>query len=219
MKRYQTLLLIPCLLAAFSAHAADDKRASREREMLRRVQQQLQQVEGKIATLEQDKAKLGQDLQAAEQETKRAKSRAWKLDRDLKAEQHKRAVLEKDLELTRKDLAEEKARLADSQKALGGTREKLAETQRSLQVASADKERLEGVKARNEQQIALCEDRNVKLYQIGRDLMVRYDKKTCEDAMKQREPFTGLKQVEVDNLLEEYRDRLDEQRLIKAPGG
>ncbi len=48
--------------------------------------------------------------------------------------------------------------------------------------------------------------------------MTRFEQKTCGEILAQKEPFTGLKRVEVENLLEEYRDKLDEQKLIKPPG-
>ncbi len=40
----------------------------------------------------------------------------------------------------------------------------------------------------------------------------------CGDALKQKEPFVGFRQVEIENLLEEYRDRLDAEKITRAPG-
>jgi hypothetical protein len=44
-------------------------------------------------------------------------------------------------------------------------------------------------------------------------MMAKYRDKTCQDALAQAEPFTGLKRVEVENLLETWRDRADQARL------
>jgi hypothetical protein len=49
--------------------------------------------------------------------------------------------------------------------------------------------------------------------------MTRFEQKSCNEILVQKEPLFGLKRVEIENLLEEYRDKLDEQKLIKAPGG
>jgi hypothetical protein len=44
-------------------------------------------------------------------------------------------------------------------------------------------------------------------------MMTKYRDKTCQDALAQAEPFTGLKRVEVEKLLEIWRDHADEARL------
>jgi hypothetical protein len=62
-------------------------------------------------------------------------------------------------------------------------------------------------------EIAACEDKNVKLYGYGSELMRRYRDKTAFEAIRQAEPLTGLKQAQIDNVLEEYRDKLDAQRV------
>lgn len=68
-------------------------------------------------------------------------------------------------------------------------------------------------------ELAAAEDRNQKLYALGRELMGLYEKKSCGDILAEKEPFTGLRKVDTENLLEQYRDKLDEEKLIKAPGG
>lgn len=212
-------LLIFALLVTGPAAAASDKKANREREMLRRAQMQLQQVQGQIGTLEQEKAKLTQDLDAAAKAAKSAEGRAARLNRELKGERQQREALAKEIEQVKRDLAGARERLEQTSGRLTETQQSLVQTQRTLAATEADKRNLEGIKTRNEREIALCEDKNLKLYQTGRELMVRFEKKSCGEVMAQGEPFTGLKRVEVENLLEEYRDKLDEQKLIKPPGG
>ncbi len=217
--RYFLPLMLCALMIAGGAHAASDKKASREREALRRAQMELQQARGQLSGLEQEKAQLAKDLEAAGKAAKSAEGRAGRLRRDLKAEQQRREALEKELEQTKQDLAGSGQRLAETRKTLGETGAKLAETADLLRRTQAEKSNLESIKARNEREIASCEDKNLKLYQTGRELMLRFERKTCGEIMAQGEPFTGLKRVEVENLLEEYRDKLDEQKLVKPPGG
>jgi hypothetical protein len=40
-----------------------------------------------------------------------------------------------------------------------------------------------------------------------------YAAKSCSDSLLQREPFTGIKQVEIENILEEYSYKLDQQKV------
>jgi hypothetical protein len=95
----------------------------------------------------------------------------------------------------------------------------LAETRRTLEQTQGEARGLEAVKTRRERELALCEDNNRKLYELGRELMVLYERQGVGDVLARREPFTGLRQVEVENLMEAYRDKLDEHKLIKPPGG
>ena len=52
---------------------------------------------------------------------------------------------------------------------------------------------------------------------LGREMMARYRDKTCMDALKQAEPFTGVRKVEVENLLEAWRDQIDAQTVAAPP--
>lgn len=202
------VLLAMSLLAAPAI--ASDKKASREREMLRRAQIELQQAREQTAVIEGEKNKIAQDLEQAGKSGKAAEARAARLGRELKAAQAERARLESELAAARQRQTELDARLAELDGNLKTTRATLAETE-------AAKKNLEGVKASNEREIASCEDRNKALYQVGRDLMTRYENKSCEDVMAEREPFTGLRRVQVENLMEQYRDKLDEQKIVNRP--
>lgn len=207
-----TLALLVCMSSA-SMHAdAADKRASREREMLRRIQQQLSQTQGDMAALEQEKAKLAADLEQAQAASKEVEGKMATLQSGLGTSKRQLSSLATELTQTKEELATTAQQLAE-------TRKTLTETTQTLQQTQAEKRNLESIKVRNEAEVASCERKNLELYQIGRSLMDRFEHKTCGETLAQKEPFTGLKQVETENLLEEYRDKLDEQKLIKPPGG
>lgn len=207
-----SLALMLCL-AGVAVHAeASDKKASREREALRRVQQQLSQVQGQIASLEQEKGKLAEDLDKVQASSKVVESKAARLQGELNAGKQQQTSLTQELVLAKEALATAAQNLAE-------TRKTLSEITLALQQAAAEKRDLEAIKVRNERDMASCERRNLALYEVGRSLMFRFEHKTCGETLAQKEPFTGLKKVETENLLEEYRDKLDDQKLIKQPGG
>ena len=216
--RWVTFLVLGCL-AFGSVHAASDKKASKEKEALRRVQMQLQQVQGQIATLEQEKATLGGERDLARKEAKTAQGKLGKLNKSLSEEKQRGEQLTKELEGVKQELAATQTRLTATDGKLAETAKSLFQTQQTLARTESDKRQLEGVKVRQEKEIASCEGKNLKLYQTGRELMTRFEQKSCGEVIAQKEPFTGLKRVEIENLLEEYRDKLDEQKLIKPPGG
>ncbi len=216
--RWVTVLVL-CSLAIGSVQANPDKKANREREALRRTQMQLQQMQGQLATLEADKAKLGGERDLALKESKAAQSKLRTLNKNLAEKSQLADQLQKDLETHKQDLATTQTRLTDNEAKLAETARTLAQTRQTLAQTEVDKRQLEGVKSRQEREIASCETKNLQLYQTGRDLMTRFEQKSCNEILVQKEPLFGLKRVEIENLLEEYRDKLDDQKLIKAPGG
>ncbi len=67
------------------------------------------------------------------------------------------------------------------------------------------------------QQIESCESNNVKMVQINRELVDRYEKKGAVDALLQREPLTQLKRVEFENIVQEYQDQIDQLTFKRKP--
>lgn len=206
------------LLAGVEAASAADRPADRERQMMRRLQQQVQQMQGQASALEQEKARLSQDLGAAAKDLETARGRVSRLSREVKAEQNKREETEKELGQTRQELSATREQLARTEARLAETAKNLNDTRQTLAMTDDAKKNLEIIKVQNEREIAVCEDKNGKLYQYGRELMARYEKKSCGEFLVQKEPFTGFKQVEIENLLEEYRDKLDPEKITRAPG-
>jgi len=62
----------------------------------------------------------------------------------------------------------------------------------------------------------MCTVKNAKLYDLNVELLKRYADKGVVDVVTGREPLTGLKRVELDNLVQDLQDKLDEQRVSAA---
>jgi DNA repair exonuclease SbcCD ATPase subunit len=211
------LLLGSALL--LSTAWAEEKNTSREREALRRVQQQLQQARQEQAALEeklntaaaesaarvQEKDKeLGLAETRAQERAKADAGRRQKLQAALDAANAEKQTLQ-----TQKTELEQKLRELGTK--LAGTERELAQT---LQQITALKKRADTLQAAQQQQVASCEDKNLQLYQYGRSLIDQCKDRSRTDAVLRIEPFTGIKRVGIENLLEEYRDKLDSQKII-----
>lgn len=213
------LLLAGCLVcgSALAQQDAAGKQAAREREMLRRAQAAQKQAEDARAAVEAEKGKLADQLKDAESRASqvagtasRERQRADGLQRSLAEVTRSRDALQKDKDDLSARLAEVERQLRETQAELGRTRAALAERDAQLAEATAFGKLQDA--ARTD-----AERKNVKLYELSRELMERYRTQGFWDVVKRREPFTGLKQVEVENLLEGYRDRADEARVIPEP--
>jgi len=199
MRRNHRLLpglaaLLTIFLAVAPAHAEDAGKAAKEQ--ARRMQQQLRKAE-------QDKAQLTQEKGELEAQVKAAEEKLADLQRKADAATRRAASLSRELDSVKTTLGN---KLADSER-------RLAETTQSLRQIEDDKRLLVADVTRSKQETAVCVEKNGKLHAAGRDLLREYQKKSCSDALLQGEPLTGLKQVQIENFLDEQRDKLDEQKL------
>jgi hypothetical protein len=48
----------------------------------------------------------------------------------------------------------------------------------------------------------------VQLLELNGELLGRYRAKSCGDTLAEAEPFTGIGRARLENLIEEYRDRM-----------
>ncbi|MBV5325829.1 MAG: hypothetical protein J0626_11550 [Rhodospirillaceae bacterium] len=203
------LFLLLVSLGTDAAWAAGD---SREKQMLRRMQQQVQQLDQARAQAEQDKAAAlaDKDALAREVETLRSSSAA------AKREHAARIRLEGELKTVQAELETLKAKLADTEKRLADSQALQQTTAQALAQTESAKKRTEGELAGKTKDLQVCRTNNGALYGLGREMMQKYRDKSCQDALAQAEPFTGLKKVEVENLLEAWRDSLDREKLGAA---
>ncbi len=201
-----------------TATISQEKPGTREREALRRSQQQLQQIrqektslEEKLAAVEKeksslqdDKEKLTKQVGSAKTQVKSESSRSQQLQMALDAE-----VIEK---------TNLQAQKTDLEKRFTELNTKLVGTENVLTQSHADRSQALSTLNLRDAQVASCESKNVKLYQHGRDLIDQCRDRSAMDSVLRMERFTGIKRVEIENLLEEYRDRLDAQRVTGGLG-
>lgn len=215
MKRIVAVALVTLVLATGSAFGQQEpnKQAARERELLRRAQAAQKQAEDAKAVLEQEKAKAEADAKAAKAQAAkvsgavaRERKRAADLQADLDNAARERAVLQKDKEAQTVRSTEAEGKLKSALAELARTRDTLAATEKELAAVRQ-------VASQQSRSIRICEDKNLKLYGVATEVMAKYRDQGFWDAVKRKEPFTGLRQVEVENLLEEFRDRADEARV------
>lgn len=208
-------LLIPFLLASVllsSSVWSQEKNVSRERESLRRAQQQVKQInqeksalEEKLTGLEQDKVKLAKDKD--------------KLIGGAQALAKSEAIKREQVQQALGAMTQEKAALqsqkAEVEQRLAEMTAKQAATALELEQAKAQTKQTQSTLATRDTQVASCEGKNRKLYQFGRDLIAQCRDQSASDVALRLEPFTGIKRVGIENVLEEYRDKLDAEKVVQ----
>lgn len=206
-------LLGPAPVFAQSGAKKPDPGMARQAEAIRSLQASQAQLKAENAKLLADKA--------AADDARAALERRLASDRDRVQAQSRRQVGEKESTIARleRELAQARKEASDT-----GERLKQAEGQRqaeSMRTQEAlarikDQEALLAQGATDSRDLAgrltACRGNNIALSGITSDLLTAIDRGGYGDALVRTEPFSGFKRVRVETLLQEYRDKVDDQR-------
>ena len=199
-----SLLLLLALACALPAGAADDKKAGKEQV------RQMQQMQRK---LQQEKSQLAQEKTALDGQLKETKDMLDATKRSADTASRRRTALVKELEVAAADKAALAVKLTDMEIKLADTEKKLVDTTETLRRVEGAKIQVESNLTQRSQSLATCETKNETQHKYGMEILDKYQKKGCTSALLQSEPFTGLKQVQIENMAESYREKYDQQKV------
>ncbi|AHF90311.1 hypothetical protein OPIT5_08935 [Opitutaceae bacterium TAV5] len=193
-------------VCAFAQAQPDNTMELRLREALRNTTLQLRAAQSESAALQVTQAEL-------EKERDALKKQVAALIRQG----------EKDRAAAEKEIADLKAIVVTQEEKVGQLSADLAKWKESSEKASLlarEKEQaraaLEIRVAQLERTVADREARNVALVKVGNEILDRLEKFGLGDAIKAREPFIGAKRVEIQNLVQDYSDRVMDQKYQSA---
>jgi cell division septum initiation protein DivIVA len=171
-----------------------------------RVVQQLQQVMA-------DKTRLQQDNDALKKELEELKKKAAQTDADRSKLQQRARELElasnkSQNKAGNNDEALEKSR-AQLQELIGRFRE----TAQTLKEVETERDNLRTKQSASERELTSCVDKNAQFYLLGNEVLDRMENRGVWSALKEKESFTRLSRTRLENLVDEYRYRVDELKL------
>lgn len=184
------LAAIALIACAAPLHAQQDQSAQKA---LAKAQFMLRQVSGEKEQLQTEVGALKQQVDQLTKQLAQTKSAA---DDD-------RQKLAQKLDASVGQWKQHSEKLSEQ---LGAGREQLKET-------LAQRAQLEQHLQQQTDNFSKCYVNNKKLYELNTELLGRYQGKGFADVLEQKEPFTGIKQVEVENLVQDYQYRLDDLKL------
>lgn len=206
MKALSSALL--CVFLGLTAAGPAGAQAQGDKQ-LRRLQATNQKLSAEKSQLEQAKTKLEMERAA--------------LAESVKSTSGKLRTVEAKATAARREAESLGARLVEAERLLAETSEKLKLTEETLAGREADVKRMDGqlgelrrIVGRQVQTIDSCEKKNARFFELNGELLGKYRDKGVGDALLEAEPFTGVKRVELDNLIEEYRDKLEAQKMEPA---
>lgn len=176
-------------------------------------------VEEKALSASLQRAKL-----AAEGQVRQAQQAAADAEAEKKALEEKVAGMEEKYQLKTAKLEERIAKYAENLEKLIENRDqykaKLFETvaivkerNQMIHKLTAQKDELTSDLLETRSGLRRCEKHNVRLCKLTEELADSYYNKSVGASLMQAEPFTQLKKVEMEKLVQKYKDRIDDNNL------
>jgi chromosome segregation ATPase len=188
-------LVLLVAVAAYCGEARADAETDRLREALRSATMQARQLEdqraasqAKLADAEKEKGALKAQIDAAKAEARRLEK------------QHREAVDEFNQRLTERDETLEKWKAA------------YEEAANVARAKDAERAKFEGEATAYKASTKSCQAKNVQLISEGKEILNRYKKLTLGGALVATEPLTGLGRTDAQNFLQDYTDKLLDQK-------
>lgn len=212
------LLLLASPGAALAADKQADKQSDRERAALTRSQEALRKAEREKSQLLTEKKSLQESQDKTETSLKEAEGR-------LQATRGEHARLRKaaaesaaSLELLGKEKAQLTASVEALQSQLRTATEQRNVALKTIETRDADLGTVRKVAQERARLNGICEEKNTRLYQLTEALAGYYENRGFWDSMLANEVFVQSKRVELENLMETYRDKARAER-VDAPSG
>ena len=75
----------------------------------------------------------------------------------------------------------------------------------------AERVKLAGQVIELRRKVADRETKNLALYKLANEILTRYERFGLGDALAAKEPFTGVSRVKLENLVQDYQDKIADQ--------
>jgi chromosome segregation ATPase len=174
--------------------------------------QQLQQLASERTAMQAEQAKMKKELEDLRKERDALKAGQVATTQRSRAEADVAiARSTRDREAAEKELSQVKQRTQELV-------DKFRETAQALREVETDRATAKQALARQGQELEACVANNDALYKLNDEVLTRFEQQGVWSRVAQAEPFTRLKRVQLENLIDGYRTRADEQKFTPGTG-
>jgi chromosome segregation ATPase len=211
MLRLLILLAVSGLLAlplAAPLRAADNAADAKLRETLRNTIIQLRTAEADRDNLQTAQTQNDADKKALTEQVAT-------LIKQINADKDAKDIAEQNIAKLNAKAADQEAEIARLKQDV--EKWKTAQKQAADTAAAKEAERAKfaGDVINLQRTLADREAKNVELFKVGNEILTRYERFGLGDAISAREPFVGVTRVKLENLVQDYRDKLLAQKIRK----
>jgi len=171
--------------------------------------QQYQQLASERTQLQAENGKLKKDAEATKKQLDTVTKQFAAYKAAAERNQAALGVARNASENSAKTLEDTKAKM---QELIGRFRETLT----TLRGVESEKTQLQQQVAQSNASFDRCVEKNYALFKVTEEVLDRYEHQGAFSYMARAEPFTRIKRTQVENLVDEYRQRAEELRVSKA---
>jgi len=192
MVKASALIIIAAFLPVLAASSATAQSLEdRLRDQLRSTLNELHQLQDQQASLQAQKAAAEQERDALKADLANAQAKLAHAGESAAAKAQA------------KTLATEVAQYKTAADQANG----------SVQQAQADRDKLQASLADSQKLLGVCEDKNTKLLKVGNEILDAYQQFDLGEAVAANEPFISIHRVELENMAQDFDDRLHEGKF------
>jgi chaperonin cofactor prefoldin len=176
-----------------------------------RVMQQLQQLTAEKAAAQAENTKLKAEVEDLKAQLAKASTALTASEQRAK-------------KVTTGASARDSAAVEEANDALSRTRTqmqelvgKFRETAGILKEVETDRDQLRAQASTQERDLKTCVDRNAGMYLLTDEILRKVGDRGMWSSLTEKEPFTKLSRTRLENLIEDYRYRVDELRVKDKP--
>jgi chromosome segregation ATPase len=174
------------------------------------LMQQYQQLAAERTQLQADNAKLKKDFDDLKKQLDGLKQQASVSKAGASRSEAAIVAARAENDSNAKALADTKSKM---QELIGRFRETITQ----LRTLETERTELQQQVAQSTAAYDKCAERNYSLYQTTAEVLDRYEHQGAFSYLARSEPFTRLKRTQIENLVDEYRQRVEELRVKIAP--
>jgi len=209
------VISIACYGTSFAADKDKDKAGRRAALMMQKMKQDMEAEKASMqAQFDAEKKSYEDKLKAkdealakSEKKLASAKRKIVNLQSDITKLNLAKAAVEDKLKQTQ-------LTLETTQKSLADLKVQYAQAQSDLKFNDNQRKTLTSNLAKANKSVDECQVKNTKLHQFGTELINIYDNPSTYEAAMRKEQFFQLKRVELENILQDYQDKVDDARFV-----
>ncbi len=208
MKKSLALLLILAASPVFAVEEVDPAMAAlkRMREQLRTVMLQQQKTEADRAALAADKVVLEEKVSSLDSNLKKLAKES-----NLQKETDSKAIAD-----LQDKAAQQAAEIVRLQESLAAWKKGHAEVVNAAKKIDAQRAEHAARAILAERKLADANRKNLDLYNIGHEILAKYEGFGLGTAITAREPFTRTMKVKLENYLQDFGDKLQDGKIQPA---
>ncbi|HZP60895.1 MAG TPA: phage major capsid protein [Opitutaceae bacterium] len=195
------LSLLPAA-AMLRADDSADAAAAHMREALRATALQLRDVQNQLAAAQAAQADSDQKNKTLTEQVELLKKHAT----------DDKAVADKTVAELRAKVADQTTEIAELKESVDKWKAACGQAVAVARAEQSQRAKLEDQDVVMQRRVAYLETKNVALFNLGNEILGRYEDFSLGKALAAKEPFVGTTRTKLENLVQDYQDKLLDQK-------